>query len=143
MAAEEGIMRWTHVPGVGDAAPLGYAHAVATRDLVFVAGQSGIDAERRVVAGDTAGQARRAFENVGRVLQEAGSSLEQILNITVYLAEGADVAAFLRVRAEFLSDNLPASTLISGVRFFDPAWLVEVNAIALAGSAQPSEAESG
>lgn len=131
MTPNYGIRRWSDVAGVGDAGRYGYAQVVAARGLVFVAGQSGVDESRNLVAADTAGQACRAFSNLAAALRAAGSDLDRILSITVYLAAGADAGAFVRVRREVLGPHLPASTLLTGIGLFDPAWLVEIDAIAL------------
>jgi 2-iminobutanoate/2-iminopropanoate deaminase len=115
---------------------MGYAQAVAAAGLVFVAGQSGIDEDRRLVGPSIVEQTRRTFENLQRVLAEAGSSLDQLLSIVVFLADPDDLEDFVGIRREMLGPHLPASTLIAGVRFAEPGWLVEINAIAL-GPGEP------
>lgn len=125
------IRRMTRVDGVGDAAPFGYAQCVVANGFVFVAGQSGVDENRRLAGRSFREQAVKTFENLRTVLDAAGSTFDRLLSITVYLADASHIPELVSVRKEALGANLPASTLVTGVRLADPAWLVEVDAIAL------------
>jgi enamine deaminase RidA (YjgF/YER057c/UK114 family) len=103
--------------------------------MVFVSGQVPTDAEGNLVgAGDIRVQTRRVFENIAAVLAEGGATLQDVVEIIVFLRNIEDYAAFSEVRNEFLRDNPPASTLVAVSSLVDPSWLVEVRAVAVLAS---------
>jgi 2-iminobutanoate/2-iminopropanoate deaminase len=63
-----------------------YSQAVRVGELIFVAGQAGLDPATGVVAGTFELQARQAFENLRAVLEDAGSGLDQVVKTTCFLA---------------------------------------------------------
>jgi len=64
-----------------------YSQAVRLGELLFVAGQAGLDPTSGAVAGTTFElQARRAFENLRAILEDAGSSLDRVVKTTCFLA---------------------------------------------------------
>ncbi len=126
-----GLRRLASVAGV--APPLGpYCHAVIDGTTVYVSGQVGVDANGSLVGGDDfVEQARQVYRNLQAVLQAAGSGLEQVTKMTVYLADETKLAEHARVRREFINeDELPASTLVVVAQLAHPGWLIEVEAIA-------------
>lgn len=85
-----------------------YSHAVRGGDLLFIAGQGGIDPATGQVAGPTfEAQARQAFANLRTVLEEAGSSLDQVVKTTCFLADPAAFAALNTLFAEFFPEQPP------------------------------------
>ena len=125
-------MREYHLRPDGLPAPNGYSHAVAfSGRMVVVSGQTPTDAAGAVVGDDAETQTRQVFENLRTALASAGAELDQIVKITVFLVDIDDLAAFRRVRDEFLSTELPpASTLVLVNGLIQPAFRVEVEAIA-------------
>lgn len=98
--------------------PLGaYSQVVRAGDLLFVAGQPGIDpGTGQPVGGGFEAEARQAFENLRDVLEAAGSGLVHVVKTTTFVAEGEDVAAANRLYAEFFPSDPPArSTPIVGL----------------------------
>jgi enamine deaminase RidA (YjgF/YER057c/UK114 family) len=68
--------------------PRGYSNGVAAEGrLVFVAGQIGWDARRRVVSDDLVDQLRQTLENTLAVLREAGAGPEHVVRMTWYLTD--------------------------------------------------------
>ena len=107
-----------------------YSPAVARDGLVFVSGQLPVlkEGEAGPVPDGIEEQARIVLRNLASLLEEAGSSLDRVLKVTVFLADLADLAAFNRVYGEFFRPPLPArSTVQAGI----PAGLrLELDAIA-------------
>jgi len=105
--------------------------------LVFAAGACPLDEAGAVVApGDFEGQARAALENLRTALEAAGSSLERVVKSTVYVAspDRADlVRAWNVVETEFAPAR-PPSTLLGVAALGYDGQLVEIEAVALAGS---------
>ena len=107
-----------------------YAHAIKAGGFVYVSGQVGIDpATGQLVAGLEA-QARQALLNLQTILQEAGSSLADVVKTTIFIT---DIAAFLQVNAvygEIMGDSPPARSTI-GVSALPLQALIEIEVIAL------------
>lgn len=102
--------------------------------LLFVSGQVAVDEQGQLVAaGDLEGQARATFENVGRVLEQAGMTFANVVQLGVYLTDIADLRTFARVRDEFVDTaEPPASTAVGVTGLAMPGMMIEVNAIAVA-----------
>jgi 2-iminobutanoate/2-iminopropanoate deaminase len=100
-----------------------YSQAIVHGDLVFVSGQLGIDpATNEVVQGGVAAQTERALENVQAILEEAGSSLANVLQASIFLIDLQDFGAMNEVYGRHLGEVFPAratvqiSALPSGAR---------------------------
>lgn len=126
-------MRQHYVRPEAASPTVGYSHAVAfDGPTLFVSGQVALDANGELVGrDDPEAQLRQVFENLETVLTAAGSDLTKVLKMTVFLTDIGDLDAYRRVRAEYLPmDPPPASSLVQVVGLVDPAFLVEIEAIA-------------
>jgi reactive intermediate/imine deaminase len=111
----------------------GYSHAVAfSGRMIAVSGQVPLDAQGRLVGeNDPQAQTRQVFENLAAALATAGAGMEQVVKLTVFLTDLADLDAFRRVRDEYISaDRPPASSLVQVSRLVNPAFRVEIEALA-------------
>jgi enamine deaminase RidA (YjgF/YER057c/UK114 family) len=122
------------IEGLPATRSLAYANAVVAGDLIFVAGQAGTDESGRVVSPDFEAQTRRTFENIGVALAAAGSDLSRILTMTVFITDWRYGPEFIRVRGEFLGENLAASATIGIGQLAVPDMLVEVQCTAAKAS---------
>lgn len=106
---------------------------VARGTMVFVRGQIGQDLEssESVAIGDAAGQTEKAMANIATLLEEAGSRLEHICKITIYIVDPRYREAVYRVVGKWLKGVFPVSTGIVVSALARPEWLVEVDAIAV------------
>ena len=85
MALPSEVVDSPRVPRIGP-----YSQAVRVGNLVYTAGQPGIDPATGAVAGDTfEAQARQAFANLAALLEDAGSRLERVIKVTCFVADGA------------------------------------------------------
>ncbi len=85
----------------------------------------------RLAGTDPQAQVRQVFENLVAALAAAGAGIEHVVKLTVYLTDMADLAAFRQVRDEYISaDNPPASTLVQVTSLANPAFRIEVDALA-------------
>lgn len=113
--------------------PIGaYAHAVEVPDTaktVFIAGQVGIDIDGNVPADFTA-QADRAWRNLMAILEFNGMRMKDVVKITHFLTDAANIAAYGEVRAKYLGEERPASTLLIVAGLARPDLLVEVEMVA-------------
>jgi reactive intermediate/imine deaminase len=109
-----------------------YANGVRAGDTIYVSGQVALDAEGRLVGpGDVVAQARQALENVKAVLAAGGATLDDVVKVTVYLANVDDRPRVNEVRKAYFGANRPASTLVEVSRLALAGLLVEIEAIAV------------
>ncbi len=101
--------------------------------MVFVRGQIGqnLDTSESVAIGDAAGQAEQAMSNIKMLLDEAGSKLEHIAKITIYITDPRYREAVYRVVGRWLKGVFPVSTGIVVSALARPEWVVEIDAIAV------------
>ena len=127
-------VRHSNPPGMTQ--PAAYSQVVEINGphrLIFVAGQTGVDASGKAAQGFRA-QAVQAFTNIKTALGSVGGSMDHVVRLTTYLTDiQQDADAYREVRASFLPNKsaLPASTLLQVVRLADPSYLIEVDAIAI------------
>lgn len=120
-------------PGLGDSTAYGYEQCIRVGNLVFVAGQAGVDETYKVVSEDFTPQAEQTFKNVGLALAAAGCGFEDVVSLTVYLTEfERDFEAFLAVRQSiFTNGRLPTEATVGVTRLAFPSLLIEIQAIAV------------
>jgi 2-iminobutanoate/2-iminopropanoate deaminase len=110
-----------------------YSQAIRAGDLVFTAGQLGADpASGELVSDDVAGQAERALANVSAILDAAGSGLDRLVKVTVYLAEIGDWPTVNEVYARTVPQPYPARSAFA-VKALPKGALVEIEAVATVG----------
>jgi reactive intermediate/imine deaminase len=113
---------------VGGVHPMPLSKAVRAGDWVFVSGQTAIDKDGAVLAGGIEVQTRRVLEGIRAVLQEAGSSLAEVVKTTVWLADPRDFWSFNRAYAEFFPEAPPARSTVRADLMLD--CKVEIEALA-------------
>lgn len=111
--------------------PVGpYSQAIRVGGFVFIAGQGPIDPKTRQITGNTIEeQTEITLNNVKAILEAAGTSLENVVKVTVYLNSIEDFNAMNKVYSRFFKENPPARTTIQA-----KLWkniLVEIDAIAV------------
>ncbi|MET9465249.1 RidA family protein [Streptomyces sp. NPDC006544] len=125
----------TRIPAPeGVAAGTGYSHVVwGTGRFVAVSGQCAFDEKGEVVgAGDAAAQARQVFENLRRCLAAAGATFDDVVKLTYFVTDVADLPAVREARdAVIAPDRLPASSAVQVAALFRPELLVEIEAFAV------------
>jgi enamine deaminase RidA (YjgF/YER057c/UK114 family) len=107
--------------------------AVVANDTVYVRGQVGQDLEtsESVGIGDAAAQAERAMANIDLLLTEAGSRLEHLVKLTIYLVDPRYREEVYRTVGRWTRGVHPISTGVVVSALARPEWLVEVDAIAV------------
>ena len=106
---------------------------VARGTLVFLRGQVGQDLEtaESVGVGDPAAQADQAMRNVAQLLSEAGSSLDHICRIQVYLVDRAHRDAVYQTIGRWLKGVFPVSTGLIVQGLARPEWVMEIEVTAV------------
>lgn len=106
---------------------------VARGTMVFVRGQVGqdLDTAVNVGIGDAAAQADQAMRNIQTLLEEAGSHLDHICKITIYLIDPRYRESVYRTVGRWLKGVFPVSTGIVVSALARPEWLVEIDVTAV------------
>lgn len=118
---------------VWDSTPYHFAQAVRVRqsqDLLFIAGQAGIDESGQIMEGLEA-QVKQAFENIRRIVTDAGGSMANVVRITSYLRDMKALDVYTKIVSEFFAGNLAAATVVEVKALALEPLLVEVDAIAV------------
>jgi 2-iminobutanoate/2-iminopropanoate deaminase len=99
-------------PGVP--APRGpYSPAVRAGDFIFLAGQVPVDPSTdKISPGDIEHETRLVLNNVKRLLEGIGSSMADVVKVSVFMADGAEFARMNGVYTEFFGEHKPARTTI-------------------------------
>ncbi len=110
-----------------------FSQAVRVGDTVWVSGQVGVDENMTPGEGIEA-QARLVFENLERVLAEAGATLADVVEIVTFHTSMEDIAGFAKIKSEFIPEDYPAWTAVGVTQLVMPDLLVEMKATAVIGS---------
>jgi enamine deaminase RidA (YjgF/YER057c/UK114 family) len=114
-------------------APFGrYSHGVAVpagARFAFCSGQLGVTPEDAVPA-TIEDQAEQAFRNISAILAENSMDFSHVVRLSAYVTSRENMKKYMDVRDRFVTDPLPASTLLIVSGFTRPEFLVEVEAIA-------------
>ena len=109
-----------------------YSQAIKANGLVFCSGQVALDpATGQVIEGGIREQTDRVLKNLKAVLEAAGSSLDQALKTTVFLANLGDFEEMNKIYGDFFNEPPPARSTVQASRLPKDV-LIEVDVIALA-----------
>jgi enamine deaminase RidA (YjgF/YER057c/UK114 family) len=99
--------------------------------LVFLAGMSPVDEQRRLVGlGDFDRQVEQVWENMRLAVEKAGGQMSDIVTMTVFLTDMRHGNRFIELRQQKFGRDFPASALIGIDQLAVPGMLVEIQAIA-------------
>lgn len=111
-----------------------YTHAVRKGHTIHISGQVAKDVDGTLVGpGDIAAQSEQVFKNLKLVTESAGATLRDIVKITIYTTNLAYRPAIADVRAKYFDPEYPASTFLVITSLAEPGFLLEVEAVAIAG----------
>jgi 2-iminobutanoate/2-iminopropanoate deaminase len=110
-----------------------YSVGVKMGDLVFTAGQIGLDPQTgEVVTGGIEAETRQALENIRQILSASGASLEDVVKTTVFLRDMGDFVKMNEVYAGYFASDPPARSTVQ-VAGLPKGVAVEIEAIAVVG----------
>ncbi len=93
-----------------------YSQAIIAGGMVFCSGQIPLTPAGELVAGDVEAQTHQVMQNLGAVLEAAGSSYARVVQTTCYLADMNDFPAFNKVYAEYVREPFPARATVQVAR---------------------------
>jgi 2-aminomuconate deaminase len=124
----------------GKAKPRGrFPHAKRAGDFIYVSGTSsrrpddtfvGVDVIDGTKVLDVSAQTRAVIENIRDILADAGAGLGDLVQVTSYLVDMADFAAYNAVYAEFFTEDGPTRTTVAVHQLPHPDLLIEIQAVA-------------
>jgi 2-iminobutanoate/2-iminopropanoate deaminase len=106
---------------------------IAGGTTIYLAGHTGYqDDKGETYPGNFDGQVRVAFERMRKTLESAGGKLEDIVTMTVFIADMANGTRFTQLRKEFFQEGrYPASALIGIKELARPEMMIEIQAVAV------------
>ena len=116
--------------------PFGYAHAIQIDNRIYISGQIPVDQEMNVVGkNDIAAQTERVYENLKKVMEDAGGTMTDIVMLNIYCT---DIEAFDKktrhLRKKYFGDYYPAITAVEVKRLYRPEFMIEIEAFAVLDS---------
>ena len=111
-------------------AQIGYSRAVVAGDWVFVSGTTGFDYSTMRISGDIAEQTEQCLQNIASALQQAGSSMADVVRVTYVLPDASQFEKCWPVLQKYFGDVRPAATMISA-GLLDARMLIEIEVTAI------------
>jgi 2-iminobutanoate/2-iminopropanoate deaminase len=116
--------------------PFRLAQGYRVGDLLFISGQAAIDNSGQIVGvGDFDAQAKQVFANLERVLLAGGSSLKNVIKVTIFLRDMSNFAKIVKLRGRYFTPPYPADTIVEVSSLYSRDALLEIEAIAVADEA--------
>ena len=111
-------------------AQIGYSRAVVSGDWVFVSGTTGFDYGTMTISDDVVVQTEQCFKNIATALEQAGSSLKDVVRVTYVLPQTADFEPCWPVLRKYFGEVRPAAMMIAA-GLADPRMKIEIEVTAL------------
>jgi enamine deaminase RidA (YjgF/YER057c/UK114 family) len=109
---------------------IGYSRAVADGNWVFVSGTTGFDYQSMTIAGTLVEQTEQCLRNIQAALEQAGSSLRDVVRVTYVLPNASDFPQCWPILRKYFGDVRPAAMMISA-GLADPRMQIEIEVTAL------------
>ncbi len=110
------------------------SQAIKSGPFVFVSGQAGYNDDGNI-DDDFAMQGERAFQNLKRALAAAGSSLDRVVKVTIFVTDMDQFNHVVELRRKHFSAPYPADSIVEIKALYTPEAMIEIEAIALASDA--------
>jgi reactive intermediate/imine deaminase len=107
-------------------------------NLLFISGQAGADDNGKIVGGGFRAQGEQAFANLRRALEAGGSSLKDVIKVTIFVTDMGHFAEVVELRRQFFAAPYPADTIAEIKALYDPAAMIEIEAIAAVSATRES-----
>lgn len=90
-----------------------YSQAIRAGNLLFTSGQIPLRPDGNLVEGSVAEQTEQVFQNLQAILEQAGTSFNQVMKVNVYLTSMDDFAEMNKVYARYFPEHKPARTTVA------------------------------
>ena len=105
-----------------------FSNCLLVDGIAYIAGMTARESD------DVYGQATRIFEKIKRLIESAGGTMADVVKITVYVTDINQRQGVHKARQEYFSGDFPTATTVQVVALADPAYKVEIDAIAHIGA---------
>ena len=113
---------------------IAYSRAVVVGDLVFVSGTTGFDYATMTLAEGIVEQTEQCLKNIAVALEQAGSSLADVVRVTYVVPNANEFACCWPVLRKYFGNVKPAAMMVSA-GLADPRMRIEIEVTAIRGSA--------
>lgn len=118
-------------PGWSWHQPFAYSQAMVVDGLVYVSGQASVDKDGQVVGPDDfEAQAAQVFANLKQVLEQAGSGLDSVFKVNIYMTDISHFSHIVECRKRYFSPPYPADTTVEVKALALPGLMLEIDVIA-------------
>lgn len=117
--------------------PFLLSQGIRAGNLLFISGQAGYNNEGQIVAGDFRTQAEQAFSNLERALRAVGSSLRNVVKVTIFLTDMKNFSDVVELRRKYFTAPYPADSIVEVSGLYTPEAMFEIEAIALVSDEEP------
>lgn len=111
-------------------APFLLSQGIRFGNLLFVSGQAGAGEDGKIVEGGFRAQGEQAFANLRRALEAGGSTLKDVIKVTIFVTDMGNFQEVVELRRKFFSEPYPADTIAEVKALYDPEVMIEIEAIA-------------
>lgn len=111
-------------------APYLLSQGIRYGNLLFISGQAGSAEDGSIVSGGFRAQGEQAFANLSRALEAGGSSLADVIKVTIYVTDMRNFSEVVELRRQFFSAPYPADTIAEVKALYHPEVMIEIEAIA-------------
>jgi len=108
---------------------IGYSRAIVDGDWIFVSGTTGYDYAAMTISANVVEQAEQCCRNIAAALDQAGSSMADVVRVHYILPDAADFEPCWPVLRKWFGDVRPAATMLS-CGLADPAMKIEIEVTA-------------
>lgn len=110
----------------------GYKVDLGNAELIFTTGQIALDKNGEIVSpDDVTKQAEFVFQSLEKILNEAGSSLDDVVKATIYVTDMSDFTKISQVRNKYFKNSEPVSTLVEVKKLVKDGCKLEIEVIAV------------
>jgi len=111
---------------------IGFSRAVRVGDTIYVSGTVAWDDDGKLAGpGDMYAQAKQAIRNIGKALEQAGASLQDVVRTRMFVTDMLRLEEAARAHGEAFGDIRPAATMVEVSRLAEPGMLIEIEAVAV------------
>ena len=123
-------------PKVAEYPPGHWSNCVRVGDQIWLSGFTARANDLKTILGEGSAyeQSKVIFQKIKDCLQNAGSDMQDVVNMNIYITDMADNKEVWRARQEFFTGDFPCSTLVQVAGLANPAIKVEITCQAMAGS---------
>jgi 2-iminobutanoate/2-iminopropanoate deaminase len=115
-------------PKVPEPADGRFSNCLVVDGIAYIAGMTARE------SGDVYAQARAIFEKIKQLIESAGGTMADVTKLTAYVIDIDQRQGVWKARREYFNGDFPTATMIQVVALADPAYKVEIDAIAHIGA---------